>query len=263
MDVKQLEEANEAIAMLKELDLPISMEQLGKRKMLETEYLKENVIPQVQSYIQSLVEHLHKSFCLVVDYECGEPVQVRLSEQTKLKGDTIQHLLKNETPSKRIVSKKYKSERIEREWDTFLASLPTGNPFYKYTFTQGYSSLSKLLRIIQSKDMLPYSSSLLKALHLPVNGKMTPTALINVLEPEQLVEEKTKEGIKSKVALWTQSQKSENQGLGRRIKVFEADGVTPILIDKTKVIKEGQWSLKLLCDLIAQKEYFANKRSKQ
>ena len=49
MDVKQLEEANEAIAMLKELDLPISMEQLGKRKMLETEYLKENVIPQVQS----------------------------------------------------------------------------------------------------------------------------------------------------------------------------------------------------------------------
>lgn len=263
MDVKQLEEANEAIAMLKELDLPISMEQLGKRKMLETEYLKENVIPQVQSYIQSLVEHLHKSFCLVVDYECGEPVQVRLAEQTKLKGDTVQHLLKNETPSKRIVSKKYKSERIEREWDTFLASLPTGNPFYKYTFSQGYSSLSKLLRIIQSKDMLPYSSSLLKALNLPVNGKMTPTALINVLEPEQLVEEKTKDGVKSKVALWTQSQKTENQGLGGRIKVFEADGVTPVMIDKTKVIKEGQWSLKLLCDLIAQKEYFANKRSKQ
>ena len=35
MDVKQLKEANEAIAMLKELDLPISIEQLGKRKMLK------------------------------------------------------------------------------------------------------------------------------------------------------------------------------------------------------------------------------------
>ena len=150
MDVKELEKANEAIAMLKELDLPISMEQLGKRKMLETEYLNENVIPQIQNFIQSLVEHLHKSFCLVVDYEYGEPVQVRLAEQTKLKGDTIQRLLKNGTPNKRVVSKKFKSERIQREWDTFLRSLPTGNPFFKYTFTQGYSSLSKLLRIIQS-----------------------------------------------------------------------------------------------------------------
>jgi hypothetical protein len=109
--------------------------------------------------------------------------------------------------------------------------------------------------------MMKYSASLLKALNLPVNEKMTPTALINVLEPEQLVQEKTEDGVKNKVALWTQSQKTENLGQGKRIKVFEADGVTPVMIDKTKVIKEGQWSLKLLCDLMAQKEYFANKRS--
>lgn len=262
MDVKELEEANEAIAMLKELDLPISIEQLGKRKTLEAEYLKENVIPQVQSYIQSLVEHLHKSFCLVVEYENGEPVQVRLAEQTKVKGDTIQRLLKNDTTNKRVVSKKYKSERIEREWDDFIESLPTGNPFYKYTFTQGYSSLSKLLRIIQSKDMMPYSSSLLKALNLPVNGKFTPSALVNMLEPEQLIQETTKDGVVSKIALWSQTQKTVKQPNGRREKLFEADGITPVMIDKTKVIKEGQWSFKLLCDLIAQKEYFANKHSR-
>ena len=259
MDVKQLEEANEAIDMLKELDLPISIEQLGKRKMLETEYLKENVIPQVQSYIQSLVEHLYKSFCLVVEYEYGEPVQVRIAEQTKIKGVTIQNFGKN-IPNKRVVSKKYKSERVEREWDNFLASLPTGNPFYKYTFTQSYSSLSKLLRIIQSKDMMKYSSTLLKALNLPVNGKLTPTALINMLEPEQLVQEKTKDGVSSKISLWSQSQKTETQGNGRREKVFEADGITPVMIDRIKVIKEGQWSLKTLCELMAQQEYFANKR---
>ena len=150
-----------------------------------------------------------------------------------------------------------------KEYEYIVHNSEIKNPFYKYTFTQGYSSLSKLLRIIQSKDMLKYSASLLEALNLPVNGKMTPTALINVLEPEQLVQENTKDGVKSKVALWTQSQKTENQGQGRRIKVFEADGVTPVLIDKTKVIKEGQWSFKLLCDLIAQKEFFANKRSKR
>ncbi len=109
MDVKDLVEANEAIAMLKELDLPISIEQLGKRKMLEIKYLKENVIPQIQSYIQSLVEHLHKSFCLVIEYEYGETVQVRLAEQTKIKGDTLQRLPKNDTPNKRVVSNKYKS----------------------------------------------------------------------------------------------------------------------------------------------------------
>ena len=262
MDVKQLEEANEAIAMLKELDLPISMEQLGKRKMLETEYLNENVIPQVQSHIQSLVEHLHKSFCLVVEYECGEPVRVRLAEQTKIKGDTIQRLLKNDTPNKRVASKKYKSERIEREWNDFLESLPTGNPYYKFTFTQGYSSLSKLLRIIQSKDMMKYSASLLEALNLPENGKLTPAALINLLEPEQFVQEKTKEGVISKISLWSQSQKTETLENGRREKVFEADGITPVMIDKTKIIKEGQWSLKTLCELIAQKEYFANNRHK-
>lgn len=261
MDIKELEEANEAIAMLKELDLPISIEQLGKRKVLETEYLKENVIPQVQSHIQSLVEHLHKSFCLVVEYEYGEHVQVRLAEQTKIKGDTIHRLSKNNTPIKRVVSKKYNSERIEQEWKNFLESLPTGNPFYKFTFTQSYRSLSKLLHIIQSKDMMSYSSSLLKALNLPVNGKFTPAALINLLEPEQLVQEKTKDGVVSRIVLWSQSQKTEIQANGRREKVFEADGMTPVMIDKTKVIKEGQWSFKLLCDLIAQKEYFASKRS--
>lgn len=262
MDIKELEEANEAIAMLKELDLPISIEQLGKRKILETEYLKENVIPQIQSYIQSLVERLHKSFCLVVEYEYGNPVQVRIAEQTKIKGVAIQNLGKN-IPNKRVVSKKYKSERVEREWENFLESLPKSNPFYKYTFTQAYSSLSKLLRIIQSKDMLKYSASLLKALNLPVNGKLSPTALINLLEPEQLVQEKTKDGVSLKIALWSQSQKTEKQGYGRREKVFEADGITPVMIDKTKIIKEGQWSLKTLCDLIAQKEYFSNKRSKK
>ena len=111
--------------------------------------------------------------------------------------------------------------------------------------------------------MMTYSSSLLKALNLPVNGQLTPTALINVLEPEPLVQEKSKDGVKSKLALWSQSQKTEKQEQGGRIKLFEADGVTPVMIDKTKVIKEGQWSLKLLCDLIAQKEYFANKRSEK
>ena len=110
--------------------------------------------------------------------------------------------------------------------------------------------------------MMKYSASLLEALNLPENGKLTPAALINLLEPEQFVQEKTKEGVISKISLWSQSQKTEKLENGRREKVFEADGITPVMIDKTKIIKEGQWSLKTLCELIAQKEYFANNRHK-
>ena len=237
MDVKQLEEANEAIAMLKELDLPISIEQLGQRKILETEYLKENVIPQIQSQIQSLVENLHKSFCFVVNYEYGTPVEVRLVDKTKIK-DVIPGSDKTNTARSRAINV-YTSERIQNAWNVFIA-------------------LSKLLRIIQSGDMLMYIKPLFEALNLPTTGMMTPKYLVDMLEPEQFVNEKTKEGTVKKIALCLQSQKVVSQGDGTRKKIFMTDGVTPVMIKKTKIIKEGQWSLKLLCDLMAQKEYLAN-----
>lgn len=262
MDIKELEEANEAIAMLEQLDLPISMDQLGKRKILEKEYLNENVIPRVQSYIQSLVEQLHKSFCLVVEYQYGEPVQVRIAEQTKLKSDTIQRLKKNEARV-RLVNNAFKSDRVEQELDRFLKSLPKKNPYVKFAVTQSYSSLSKLLRTLQSKDLLQYISPLFKALNLPTTGTLGPTAFVKLLEPEQFVKQETRNGTIDRIVLWSQSQKVEKQWDGARIKKYETDGVTPIMVDKTKEIKEGQWSLKTLCKIMAQKEYFANLHSKK
>ena len=35
------------------------------------------------------------------------------------------------------------------------------------------------------------------------------------------------------------------------------DVVTPIMVDKTKKIKDEHWSIKVLCDIMFQKEYFA------
>ena len=46
---------------------------------------------------------------------------------------------------------------------------------------------------------------------------------------------------------------------GTRTKVFEKDGVTPVLVDKIKRVKDEHWSLKVLCDLMFQKNYFAQK----
>lgn len=257
MDVRKLVETNEAIAMLEGLKLPVALEQLEKRKTLENEYLSENVIPQVQAYIQSLVDNLHKSFCLVVDYEYGSPVQVRIAEKKIIKGNT-QGLQKNHKPQGRIIGEKYKSERIEQELDLFFKSLPQGALFYKYAITQSYHSLSKVLHIFQTRDMMKYTKPLFKILNLPTTGNLSPTAFINLLEPEQI--EITKDGNRNEIVLWSQSQKIEVRN-GTRIKRFKPDGITPIMVDKTKRIKEGKWTLKTLCDIMSQKEYFANKHS--
>lgn len=257
MDVKELEDANEAITMLKELDLPISIEQLGEREALETKFLQENVIPQIEAQIQSLVEPLHKSFCLVVEYQWGEPVKVRIAKHAILKENTIHRIQRNENQRTNIISRKYKSERIEEEWDKFIKSLPKGNIYYKVAINESYHSLSKLLRVMQSDELKKYTFPLFQGLNLPTTGKITPTAFINMLDTRQFVDEKTKEGFSKRIVLWSQSQKTEVK-YGSRIKVFESDGITPIMVDKTKTIKEGQWSLKTLCDLMAQKEYFAS-----
>lgn len=260
MDIKELEEVNESIAILKELDLPISIEQLGKRQKLETEFLREKIVPHIQSYIQSLVEHLHKPFCLVVEYQYGTPVEVRIAEKTNIKIETNKGKEKVDATKNRKYINPYSSERIKKEWEIFLESLPTGNTLIKYTVTYSYNSLSKLLREMQSKDMRPYTFKLFEALKLPTTGKITPLEFKNMLEPEQLVRETTKDGVWDRIVLWSQTQKVETRYDGTRIKVFKEDGITPVMVDKVRKIKEGQWSLKKLCELMAQKEYFENKR---
>ena len=106
--------------------------------------------------------------------------------------------------------------------------------------------------------MRKYIQPLFEILKLPTTGKMSPAEFKSLLEPEQFIKETTTEGIIDRIVLWTQSQKVETRYDGTRIKVFAADGVTPIMVNKTKQIKEGQWSLKTLCDIMAQREYFAN-----
>lgn len=256
MDFKQLEDINDSISLLEGLDLPFDMEQLGKRQQLETDYLNENVIPIIQTQIQALVENLHKPFCLVVDYQYGSPVQVRLAEKRSVKLG----IEKKAIPRTRIDSKKYTSDYIQSEWNRFLESIPQGNTFAKFAISQSYSTLSKMLRTMQTQEMLKYTSSLFKILSLPTNGKITPTSFTSILEPEQFVQETTKDGFVNRIVLWSQSQKVVVKD-GIRTKIFEADGVTPVMVDKTKKVKEGQWSLKTLCDLVAQKEYFARLHS--
>ena len=242
--------------MLKELGLPVSLEQLEKQRMLEAKYLSEDVIPQIQAYVQTLVENLHKSFCLVVEYQYGTPVKVRIAEKTKIEVDVKRKKTRKSIAPSKNTSNVYSSSKILEEWKKILENIPGGNAFYKGTLTDPFHSLSKLLRVMQSKGMMKYTSSLFELLKLPTTGKITPPDFVNMLEPEQFIKETTKEGSINRIVVWSQSQKTEKLMDGTRIKIFEEDGVTPIMIDKTKKILEGKWTLKVLCDLIVQKGYF-------
>ncbi len=256
MESNRFKEAVEAIAVLKELGLPISKEQIRERRILEDKYLSETLVPQIQEYIQNLVEDVHKSFSLIVDYNYGSPVKVQIvgrssNSQTE-KNDNLQKKGKTENAFNALIAKKL--------WNKFSASLPSGNVVLKATFSQKFISISKLLRVIQSQDLMKYTLTLFEDLQLPTNGKLSPKKFIELLEPEQFITETTSDPAQRKIVLWSETQKVDKLEDGTRVKLFEADGTTPVMLKKTKPIKEGQWTLIILCELIAQKRYFEELR---
>lgn len=64
----KLDKAYEAVEMLKSLGMPISNEQMKAISMMEREYLRDEVIPQVCKEIGPLVELIHNRFKLEVNY---------------------------------------------------------------------------------------------------------------------------------------------------------------------------------------------------
>ena len=259
---KDLEKINESIAVLEELGLPISVDKLKEREDVEKKYLTEILLPQIQSKIQTLLEPLHTPFCLVVDYQHGTPVQIKIAEKTKLKIDSNRGSIKKVSPPKSKFPDLYESTQMKTDWKKYVESLPKGNNYVQFTISQSFHSLSKLLRVLQAKDMVRYIKPFFEMHNLPNTGRISPSEFISLLEPEQFVHETTPEGDIDKIVLWRQSQKVETKYDGTRIKVFEVDGVTPVMVDKAKKIREGQWSLKILHELMVQKKYFANLHTK-
>lgn len=254
MDIKELDEVNEALKMLKELGLPIGLEQLGRRKELETKYIKETVAPLIQSRIQAMVEQTHEPFSLLVEYKRGAPVQVTLVDGKEI---TVKHNSQTVTKIQEINLDVYSSAHLQEEWESYLDNLPGGKDFYRIYKRQTFASFSKLISLLQSSETRKYTSFLLERLNLHTYEKISPADILNTLEPEQLVVEETEHGFSRQIIIWAKHPKTQTQMDGTRTKVFRSDGVTPIMIDTRRKIKEGQWSLKIICDLIAQKEYFA------
>lgn len=258
MIIEELKEVNDAITMMEELSLPISMQKLKERDSLESKYLEDILIPQIKDQIQSLSEPIHKPFCLVVDYQHGLPVQVKIAEKTKLKVDVNRGKVKKVVPQKSKVKNGYVSEPMQTEWQKYIAALPKGNNSLYYALNQSFLSLSKLLRVVQEKSIRKYITPLFEILKIPTSGSVSPASFKELLQPEQFVIESSKDGDTERIVLWKQKQQIKKTIDGARVKVFEEDGVTPVMIDEIKKIKEGQWSVKILCELMTQRDYFAN-----
>lgn len=77
----RLEKAYEAVAMLEELGLPVSTEQIQAITMMERQYLREEVIPQVTKEMEPLVEHMHNKFRLDVSYSQENGIDIRIVDK--------------------------------------------------------------------------------------------------------------------------------------------------------------------------------------
>jgi hypothetical protein len=77
----KLDKAYEAIAMLKELGIPVSTEQVKVITQMERQYLREEVIPLITKEMEPLVEQLHNKFKLELTYNQEEGLDIQIIEK--------------------------------------------------------------------------------------------------------------------------------------------------------------------------------------
>ena len=121
------------------------------------------------------------------------------------------------------------------------------------SFKESYYSLSRLLRDSQMKSMMSLTTPLFESVGLPTTGKVKPSEVLARLSAKQLQTEK--DGSVS-VLMWSRVQKREKDAQGVLQPVFEADGKTPVMVDKSSRIKEGSWNIDKLLRLMAQAAAF-------
>lgn len=71
--MNKLNQAYEAIEMLKTLGLPVSSEQVRAIAMMERQYLMDDVVPKIKQEVEPLVSKMHNTFRLKINYsnDCG------------------------------------------------------------------------------------------------------------------------------------------------------------------------------------------------
>jgi hypothetical protein len=123
-------------------------------------------------------------------------------------------------------------------------------------FNVSYYSLSRLLKDMQSKANRKISEPLWESLGIEINWdakkneeRLQPADILGMLDEEQISIDK--KGNKC-CYIWTLTQSKDEDGN----KLFEEDGVTPIMEEKKNRISEGGWTMNKIYRLLAQANAF-------
>jgi len=79
--MEKLDKAYEAVEMLKALGLPVSTEQIKAIAMMERQYLREEVIPQVTREMEPLVKQMQNKFRLEVTYSLEDGLDIQVIDR--------------------------------------------------------------------------------------------------------------------------------------------------------------------------------------
>ncbi len=100
--MENLDKAYKAMAMLKELGLPVSTEQIKAIAIMESQYLHDEVIPQVTKEMEPLVEQLQNKFKLELTYSQEDGLDIQVVEKKP-----VQESLFNATTNSSKRQRKY------------------------------------------------------------------------------------------------------------------------------------------------------------
>ena len=79
--MEDLKKMYQAIEMLEQLGLPVSLEQKQALRRMENDYLEQNIIPSLEELIKSEVEDLKYGFHLLVTYQPEEGLYIKQIEK--------------------------------------------------------------------------------------------------------------------------------------------------------------------------------------
>ena len=101
--MEDLRKAREAIELLKKLDLPVTGEQIAALNKMEKEYVKKEIIPLIKQELEPLLKDFKGAFRMVVAYERGKGMDVRIINSLENRTNTITNSTENTRDNSRYI----------------------------------------------------------------------------------------------------------------------------------------------------------------
>ena len=121
--MEKLNQAYKAVEMLNALGLPVSSEQLNAITVMEHEFLKENVIPQILKEMGPLVEHMQNRFMLEIRYNYEEGLNIQVVENNESEKNYSQTTQTCKRQRKYIIKVTFPDNRVSCNrfvWETLM-----------------------------------------------------------------------------------------------------------------------------------------------